>query len=144
MLNTLYIRAHLFKAWFVYRALVLVRTISYSQVYLLKTKWVATHIFSAQILAYMPYIMIKVSDALTNDIVSFEQLGPIWLYLSWFVLLFIWKYFVHSLHPLTPTPQPHHTYPPGVPMCVCGGILFSWCQSTRMSSRPPYFGFCFL
>ena len=35
--------------------------------------WKATHIFSAKILAYMPYLMIKV---LTNDIVSFEQLGP--------------------------------------------------------------------
>ena len=37
----------------------------------------ATHIFSAKILAYMPYLMIKVlTDMLTNDIVSFEQLGP--------------------------------------------------------------------
>ena len=36
----------------------------------------ATHIFSAKILAYMPYLMIKVLTMLTNDIVSFEQLGP--------------------------------------------------------------------
>ena len=32
--------------------------------------------FSAKILAYMPYLMIKVNDTLTNNIVSFEQLGP--------------------------------------------------------------------
>ena len=32
--------------------------------------------FSAKILAYMPYLMIKTfNDTLTNDIVSFEQLG---------------------------------------------------------------------
>ena len=37
----------------------------------------ATHIFSAKILAYMPYLKIKVfNGTLTNDIVSFEQLGP--------------------------------------------------------------------
>ena len=37
----------------------------------------ATHIFSAKILAYMPYLMIKgLKDTLTNDMVSFEQLGP--------------------------------------------------------------------
>ena len=35
----------------------------------------ATHIFSAKILAYMPYLVINVLT-LTNDIVSFEQLGP--------------------------------------------------------------------
>ena len=41
----------------------------------------ATHIFSAKILAYMPYLMIKnFNDSLTNDIVSFEQLGPVWLF----------------------------------------------------------------
>ena len=40
--------------------------------------WVAaTHIFSAKILAYMPYLMIKIfNNTLTNDIVSFEQLDP--------------------------------------------------------------------
>ena len=44
---------------------VLVSTISNSQVFLLKKMWVAfanakaTHIFSAKILAYMPYLMIK-------------------------------------------------------------------------------------
>ena len=44
---------------------VLVMSISNSQVVLLKKMWVAfanakaTHIFSAKILAYMPYLMIK-------------------------------------------------------------------------------------
>ena len=33
----------------------------------------ATHIYSAEILAFMTYLMINV---LTNDIVSFKQLGP--------------------------------------------------------------------
>ena len=33
--------------------------------------------FAAKILAYMPCLTIKVlNDTLTNDIVSFEQLGP--------------------------------------------------------------------
>ena len=34
--------------------------------------------FSAKILAYMPYLMIQVLmiDTLTNNVVSFEQLGP--------------------------------------------------------------------
>ena len=37
----------------------------------------ATHIFSAKILSYMPYLMVKsFNDKLTTDIVSFEQLGP--------------------------------------------------------------------
>ena len=37
----------------------------------------ATHIFSAKILAYMPYLMIRVfKDTLTNNIVSFVKLGP--------------------------------------------------------------------
>ena len=36
----------------------------------------ATHIFSAKILAYKPYLMISFNVTLTNDIVSFEQLGP--------------------------------------------------------------------
>ena len=35
----------------------------------------ATHIFTAKILAYMPYLIIK-SFMLTNDAVGFEQLGP--------------------------------------------------------------------
>ena len=44
----------------------------------------ATHIFSAQILAYMPYLMIKVfHNKLTNDIVSFEQPGPEVFPLPW-------------------------------------------------------------
>ena len=47
-----------------------------------KKMWVAfanakaTHIFSAKIYMYMPYLMISFNDTLTNDIVSFEQLGP--------------------------------------------------------------------
>ena len=36
----------------------------------------ATHIFSAKILAFMPYLMIRFNDMLTNDIINFEQLGP--------------------------------------------------------------------
>ena len=32
--------------------------------------------FSAKILAYMQYLMISFHNMLTNDIVSFEQLGP--------------------------------------------------------------------
>ena len=38
----------------------------------------ATHMFSAKVLAYMPYLRNGQSfnDTLTNDIVSFEQLGP--------------------------------------------------------------------
>ena len=36
----------------------------------------ATHIFSAKISVYMPYLMINFNVTLTNDIVSFEQLGP--------------------------------------------------------------------
>ena len=39
--------------------------------------WVATHIYSAKILAYMPIFNDQsFNDTLTNDIVSFEQLGP--------------------------------------------------------------------
>ena len=34
----------------------------------------ANHIFSAKILAHLPYLMIEV--LMINDIVSFEQLGP--------------------------------------------------------------------
>ena len=46
--------------------IVLVSTISNSQVFFVKKMWVAfayakaTHIFSAKILAHMPYLMIKV------------------------------------------------------------------------------------
>ena len=39
-----------------------------------------TFFFSAKILAYMPYLIIfndqNLNDTLTNDIVSFEQVGP--------------------------------------------------------------------
>ena len=44
--------------------------------------WVAfanakpTHIFSAKVLAYIPYLMISFNDMLTKDIVSFELLCP--------------------------------------------------------------------
>ena len=57
---------------------VLVSTISNSHLFLLKNANAkATHIFSAKILAYMPYLMIKsFNNTLTNDIISFEQLGP--------------------------------------------------------------------
>ena len=34
-----------------------------------------TFVFSI-ILAYVPYLMIRFNDTLTNDIVSFEQLDP--------------------------------------------------------------------
>ena len=45
----------------------------------------ATHIFSAKVSAYMPYLMVKsFNHTLTNDIISFEQLGPD-LYLSYLV-----------------------------------------------------------
>ena len=36
----------------------------------------ATHIFSAKIIAYMPFKDQSFNDTLTNDLVSFEQLGP--------------------------------------------------------------------
>ena len=36
----------------------------------------ATHIFSAKILAYAIFSDESFNDTLTNDIVSFEQLGP--------------------------------------------------------------------
>ena len=74
---------------------VLVNTISNSQVFLLKNvssfckckvafaNAKATHIFLAKILAYMSYLMIKVLTVLTNNIVSFEQLGPDYLGLLW-------------------------------------------------------------
>ena len=57
---------------------------------------VATHIFSAKILAYMPYLMIKkkilfndqsFNDTLTNNIISFEQLGPDFFFFFFFVLV---------------------------------------------------------
>ena len=55
---------------------VLVSAISNSQVILLKNAR-ATHIFSAKILAYMPLFNDQTFNAtLTNNIVSFEQLGP--------------------------------------------------------------------
>ena len=51
----------------------------------------ATHIFSAKILAYMPFNDQSFNDSLTNDIVSFEQLGPgsfnDRFYLSFFVAM---------------------------------------------------------
>ena len=74
--------------------IVLVSTISNSQVFLLKKIRVAfanyfffffffliwvlqnIHIFSAKILAYMPFNDQSFNNMLINDIVSFEQLGP--------------------------------------------------------------------
>ena len=56
---------------------VLARPTSNSQTCLRKKCTKATHIFSAKLLAYMPYLMIKVfDDTLTNDSFSFEKLGP--------------------------------------------------------------------
>ena len=56
---------------------VLVSTISNSQVFLLKKNAKATPISSAKILAYMlTFNDQSFNDTLTNDIVSFEQLGP--------------------------------------------------------------------
>ena len=37
----------------------------------------ATHIFSAKILAYMLVYDQSFNDTLTNDSISFEQLGPV-------------------------------------------------------------------
>ena len=60
----------------------LVGTISNSQVFLLKKKWVAfanakaTHIFSKNISVYAIFNDQSFNDTLTNDIISFEQLGP--------------------------------------------------------------------
>ena len=62
---------------------VLVSKIFNLQIFLLKKcEWLLQmqkrHIFLAKILAYMPYLIIKVLTfyTLTNNIVSFEQLGP--------------------------------------------------------------------
>ena len=56
-----------------------------------------TFFFSAKILAYMPYFMIKAfNDTLTNDIVSFEQLGPVLLHKS--VLMCIMAKIVRISH----------------------------------------------
>ena len=42
----------------------------------------ATHILSAKIFTYMPYLMSSFNDTLTNDTVSFEQLDPTCLLVS--------------------------------------------------------------
>ena len=58
---------------------VLVSTISNSQVFLLKKNMSCfgySH-FSVKILAYMSYLMISFNDTLTNDIINFEQQGPV-------------------------------------------------------------------
>ena len=52
---------------------VLVSTTSNSQVAFENAK--ATHIFSAKILTFMPYLTCLMIN-LTNNIVSFEQMGP--------------------------------------------------------------------
>ena len=58
---------------------------------------IATHIFSAKVLAYLPYLMIKddsFNDSLTNDIVSFEQLGPVVFFFFLFFFCFLFFFFV--------------------------------------------------
>ena len=56
---------------------VLVSTITNSEVFLLKKcAWLWKRYILSKILAYMPYLMIKFNDTLTNYIVSFEQQGP--------------------------------------------------------------------
>ena len=39
----------------------------------------ASHIFSTKILANLGYLRLKFNETLTNDIVSFEQPGPVLL-----------------------------------------------------------------
>ena len=60
---------------------VLVSTISNVQVFLLKnvSSFCKSHFFSAKRVAYNVYAIFndqRFNDTLTNDIVSFEQLGP--------------------------------------------------------------------
>ena len=56
---------------------VLVNTISNLQVFLLKKKNAkATHVFSKNISVYALFNDQNFNDMLTNDIVSFEQVGP--------------------------------------------------------------------
>ena len=57
---------------------VLVSTISNSQVFLLKKCECKSysHFFSKNIIVYAIFIDPSFNDTLTNDIVSFEQLGP--------------------------------------------------------------------
>ena len=57
---------------------VLVSTISNSQVFLLKTCKCKSysHFFSKNISIYAIFDGQRINDTLTNDIVSFEQLGP--------------------------------------------------------------------
>ena len=65
--------------------IVLVSMISNLQVFLLKknvSSFCKCNFFSTKIFAYMPYSMISFNHMLTNDIVSFEQLGPD-LYIFW-------------------------------------------------------------
>ena len=55
---------------------VLASTISNSQVFLLKKMWVAFAFFSKNISVYAIFDDQSFNDTLTNDIISFEQLGP--------------------------------------------------------------------
>ena len=55
---------------------VLVSTISYSQLFLLKKCKSYSHFFSKNISIYAIFNDQSFIDMLTNDIVSFEQLGP--------------------------------------------------------------------
>ena len=85
---------------------VLVSTISNSQVFLLKKMWVAfanakaTHIFfSKNIGLYAIFNDQSFNDMLTNNIVSFEQLGPgWWMQLSIKSLLFQVQLTKRSVH----------------------------------------------
>ena len=48
----------------------------------------ATHIFSAKNFSIFAYLDVNFNESLTNDIVSFEQLGPEFTFLIWTSTLF--------------------------------------------------------
>ena len=96
---------------------VLVSTISNSQVFLLEKMWVAfanakaTHIFfSKNISIYAIFNDQSLNDTLTNDIVSFEQLGPgrVWIATQFNIGLH-WYYRIYPKN--WDTLSLHHTYP---------------------------------
>ena len=84
---------------------VLVNTISYSQVFLLK-KCEYSHFFSRNISIYAILNDLSFNDTLTNDIVSVEQLGPdeyvSYFFANLYVLSTYWKCltedFLMSIH----------------------------------------------
>ena len=55
--------------------IVLVSTISNSQVFLLKNVSSYSHVFSKNISVYAKFNDQSFNDTLTNDVVSFEQMG---------------------------------------------------------------------